>query len=125
MIKKMSNAQIFALSNKLESVLSAENKRYMPAKISYFINKNRAKLVDQMSLIEKSRVDIIQHYGALDSDNGSYNVPSDKLDQANKELMELLSIDQELDISMVNISDLDGLDFTLEQMEVLSFMIEE
>ena len=39
--------------------------------------------------------------------------------------MDLLSIPQDIDISMINLSDLLALDFTLAQMEALSFMIEE
>lgn len=124
MIKKFTNAQIFALSNKLEAALNAET-RYMPAKISYFIHKNRTKLTEQMGFIEKARVDIIQHYGTMDAVTGAYNVPDEKLDEANKELSELLNIELDFEISMIKLSDLDAIEFTLEQMEALSFMIEE
>lgn len=124
MIQKMSNAQIFALSNKLDSALNAES-RYMPAKITYFIHKNRTKLAEQMSFIEQARISIIQHYGDLDKNTGAYNVPDEVLDKANQELNDLLKIEQDLDISMIKLSDLDSIDFTLEQMDALSFMIEE
>ena len=43
----------------------------------------------------------------------------------NKELEELLQIEQDIDISMIKLDDLVELDFTFEQMEALSFMIEE
>lgn len=124
MIQKMSNAQIFALSNKLDAALNAES-RYMPAKITYFIHKNRTKLAEQMNFIEQARIGIIQHYGDLDKNTGAYNVPDEVLDKANQELNDLLKIEQDLDISMIKLSDLDNIDFTLEQMDALSFMIEE
>lgn len=124
MIQKMSNAQIFALSNKLDSVLNAES-RYMPAKIAYFIHKNRTKLAEQLVFIEQARMGIIQHYGTLDEATGAYNVPDESLNDANKELGDLLKIEQDLDILMIKLSDLDNIDFTLEQMETLAFMIEE
>lgn len=124
MIQKMSNAQIFALSNKLEAALNAET-RYMPARISYFIHKNRTRLAEQMALIEKTRADIIQHYGTMDAATGAYNVPEDKLVDANKELTELLNIELDFEVSMIKLSDLETIDFTLEQMDALSFMIEE
>ena len=51
MIKKMTNAQIYALSNKLDSVLNSET-RYMPAKIAYFIHKNKtAALIQAAKMI--------------------------------------------------------------------------
>lgn len=124
MIQKMSNAQIFALSNKLDSVLNSES-RYMPAKIAYFIYKNRTKLAEQLVFIEQARIGIIQHYGTLDEATGAYNVPDEMLNNANKELSDLLKIEQDLDILMIKLSDLDNIDFTLEQMETLAFMIEE
>lgn len=124
MIKKMSNAQIFALSNKFIPMLNSET-RYMPAKISYFMHKNRIKLVEQMGLIEEARVNIIKHYGVLNETAGLYDVPDSVLNEANKELNELLEIEQDVEISMIKLSDLEGIDFTFEQMEALSFMIEE
>jgi hypothetical protein len=124
MIKKMSNAQIFALSNKFIPMLNSET-RYMPAKISYFMHKNRIKLVEQMGLIEEARVNIIKHYGVLNETTGLYDVPDSVLNEANKELNELLEIEQDVEISMIKLSDLEGIDFTFEQMEILAFMIEE
>ena len=124
MIKKMTNARIYALSNKLDSVLNSET-RYMPAKIAYFIHKNKTKILEHFNIIEQSRFGIIRHYGTLDESTGSYNVPSELLVKANKELEELLQIEQDIDISMIKLDDLVELDFTFEQMEALSFMIEE
>ena len=124
MIKKMSNAQIYALSNKLDSVLNSET-RYMPAKIAYFIHKNKTKISEHFSIIEQARFGIIRHYGTLDETTGSYNVPNEVLIKANQELEELLQIEQDIDISMIKLDDLVELDFTFEQMEALSFMIEE
>jgi hypothetical protein len=113
MIKKFTNAQIFALSNKLETALSAET-RYMPARISYFIHKNRTRLAEQMGFIEKSRMDIIHHYGTMDPVSGAYSIPDDKLTEANKELEELLNIELDFEISMIKLSDLESIDFTLD-----------
>lgn len=124
MIKKMTNAQIYALSNKLDSVLNSET-RYMPAKIAYFIHKNKTKILEHFNIIEQSRFGIIRYYGTLDEATGSYNVPNEVLAKANKELEELLQIEQDIDISMIKLDDLVDLDFTFEQMEALSFMIEE
>lgn len=124
MIKTFTNAQIYAFSNNLTSAFTEET-RYLPAKVSYFIQKNRLKLLEYAEQIEQARTKIIKHYGKLDADGIRYNIQEDKVEEANNELMDLLSISQDIDISMINLSDLLALDFTLAQMEALSFMIEE
>ena len=50
MIKKMTNAQIYALSNKLDSVLNSET-RYKTSKIAYFIHKNKTKILEHFNII--------------------------------------------------------------------------
>ena len=124
MIKTFTNAQIYAFSNNLTSAF-AEETRYLPAKVSYFIQKNKLKLLEQAEQIEQTRANIIKHYGTLNEDGTQYDIDNDKIKEANNELMDLLSISQDIDISMINLSDLLALDFTLAQMEALSFMIEE
>jgi hypothetical protein len=124
MIKTFSNAQLYAFSNNLNSAFSNET-RYLPAKVSYFILKNKNKIFEQAENIEQTRMNIIKHYGTLSADGARYDIDNEHVEEANKELAELLAITQDIDISMINLSDLLNLDFTLEQMEALAFMIEE
>ena len=124
MIKQMSNAQIYALSNMLSSVFANET-RYLPAKVSYFIHKNKIKIFEQAEFIEQARMNIIKHYGNVSADGTRYDIADGNIVEANKELSELLAIQQDIDISMINLSDILNLDFTLEQMQALAFMIEE
>lgn len=124
MIKQMTNAQLYALSNNLNSAFANET-RYLPAKISYFIYKNKSKISEQAEFIEQARMGIIKHYGTVSEDGTRYDIEDKCIDEANKELAELLAVSQEIDISMINLSDILNLDFTLEQMQALAFMIEE
>lgn len=124
MIKKMTNAQIYALSNNLNSAFENET-RYLPAKVSYFIHKNKVKIFEQAEYIEQARMNIIKHYGTVSADGTRYDIEDKYINEANKELGELLAISQDIDISMINLSDILNLDFTLEQMQALAFMIEE
>lgn len=124
MIKQMTNAQLYALSNNLNSAFTNET-RYLPAKVSYFIYKNKSKISEQAEFIEQARMNIIKHYGSVSADGTRYDIEDKYIEEANKELSELLTILVDMDISMISLSDILNLDFTLEQMQALAFMIEE
>lgn len=123
MIKTMTNAEIYGLSKALNSAFNMEEK-YLPARVNFFISKNKNIISQLAEVIEESRADIIKHYGVSNED-GTVQVPGDKIELANGELVDLLNISQEVEISMVSLSVLDGLEFTPKQMQALLFMIEE
>lgn len=119
----MTNAEIYGLSKALNSAFNMEEK-YLPARVNFFISKNKNIISQLAEVIEESRADIIKHYGVSNED-GTVQVPGDKIELANGELVDLLNISQEVEISMVSLSVLDGLEFTPKQMQALLFMIEE
>ena len=73
--------------------------------------------------VEKYRMDIIKKYG--EEVDGNYNVPQDKIEIANKELQDLFSIEQEINIYKFNIEDLGDIKLTANQMNAILFMIED
>ena len=119
----MTNAEIYGISKALNSAFNTEE-RYLPAKVNFFIQKNRSIFARLVEIIEETRNSIIVHYGKLNLD-GSYSVEDAKLAEANKELADLLNVSQEVNIAMIKLSDLDGLDFTPGQMQAILFMIKE
>lgn len=119
----MTNAEIYGLSQALNSAFNSDE-RYLPARINFFIQKNRNTLAQIVEIIENARMQIISHYGNP-SEEGYYNIPEEKIPIANKELADLLNVSQEVNISTVKLSDLEGLDFISSQMQALLFMIEE
>lgn len=100
------------------------NEVRMPAAIAFAIQKNKNNFIAIGQEIEQSRIEIIQHYGTLQED-GQYVVRSEYVDQANKELYDLLNMEAEMKIYMININNLNDISFTSSQMETLMFMIEE
>jgi hypothetical protein len=123
MTKNMTNAEIYGLSRALNSAFNMDEK-YLPARVNFFISKNKNTISKLSELIDESRANIIKYYG-IDNGDGTVQVPGDKIEAANKELIELLNLSHEVDISMIHLSDLDGLEFTSAQMQALLFMIEE
>lgn len=119
----MLNSEIYGLTKALGSAFNNETK-YLPARINFFIQKNKNILAQISDSIEECRLKIIQHYG-VDSGDGQIHFTSESQEKANQELKELLEISQEIEISILTLADLEGLDFTPSQMQALLFMIEE
>jgi hypothetical protein len=97
----------------------------IPAKANFYIQKNAGVIAAAAQEIEKSRMEVIQHYGELNEDGNSYNIAEDKRAAANKELEELFNITQELEIYQFSIDALGDLEFTQSQMQAIMFMIED
>lgn len=121
---KFNNQQIYQIANNVLGNLDNLN-IYIPAKANFFIQKNISALAAAAQEIEKSRLEIAKHYGVLDEENQQYKIPEDKLEEASKELNDLFSIEQELDIKTFSIETLGNAEFTPAQMQALMFMIED
>ena len=121
---KFNNNQIYQITNNLLDNLDNLN-LYIPAKANFFIQKNIQLLAAAAQEIEKSRIEIAQHYGVLDEENQQYKIPEDKIEEASKELEDLFSIEQELDIKTFSIEALGNAEFTPAQMQAMMFMIED
>ena len=126
MLKKMKNYEIYDCCELLNSFFEDQRMQqiYMPAKLNFYLQKNKNSLRDLYKSIISTRQDILLHYGTHD-DNNNYHFKKEDIDIVNQELQDLLNIEQEVEIILIKLSDLENLEFTLEQMEALMFMIEE
>ena len=120
---KLTNLQIYQLAEKLVSI--ANSTQYIPAKANFFLQKNIQVIATAAEEIDKTRLTIAQHYGELEEDKQQYKIPQDKMEEATKELDDLFSIEQDLDIKTFTIDDLGSAEFTPAQMQVIMFMIED
>ena len=98
---------------------------YIPAKANFFIQKNMATCLAAAQEIDKSRVEILKHYGVLNEATQQYDIPEDKIADASKEFEDLFTIEQELDINTFSIESLGNAEFTPAQMQAMLFMIED
>lgn len=125
MLKTFTNEEIYNIGNQLSKAFGEEdNEHFFSAKVNFLIHKNKKVIVDAAVEIEKIRLNIVNKYAQL-SEEGQFSVPQDKIEIVNKELLDLLQIEQELNIYMLDFEDLEDLQFTSAQMEALMFMIEE
>ena len=119
---KMNNGMIYQYALTLNEVLN-DNDLQMPVAVIFSIEKNKQTLMAIAQDVEKYRMDIIKKYG--EEVDGNYNVPQDKIEIANKELQDLFSIEQEVNIYKFNIEDLGDIKLTSNQMDAILFMIED
>ena len=119
---KMNNGMIYQYALTLNEALN-DNDLQMPVAVIFSIEKNKQTLMTIAQDIEKYRMDIIKKYG--EEVDGNYNVPQDKIEIANKELQDLFSIEQEVNIYKFNIEDLGDIKLTSNQMNAILFMIED
>lgn len=119
---KMNNGMIYQYALTLNEALN-NNDLQMPVAVLFSIEKNKQTLMAVAQDVEKYRMDIIKKYGK--EIDGNYNVPQDKIEIANKELQDLFSIEQEINIYKFNIEDLGDIKLTSNQMNAILFMIED
>ena len=97
----------------------------LPIKINFYLQKNKSILTELAMDIDKQRIFIASSNGELNAEQQQYIIPPEKIEEVNKELNDLLSLTQEVQIYTIKIDDLDdNLSLTTAQMEAILFMIE-
>ena len=125
MLKILTNEEIYLINKQLDEIFEQSN-QYLPARVNFYIQKNKKKIAELAQEIELARTQIIKNFGSPAEDEaGKYIIPTEKNEEAQQELNELLSINQEVEINLISIGDIENLQFTFPQMETLMFMIEE
>jgi hypothetical protein len=121
---KLTNNEIYVYANALAGAFDDKEQK-LPIKINFYLQKNKNKLIEIAQEIEQSRVEIAQTYGVLNEEGTQYVIPQEKMEEAQKELSDLFSLEQEVQIYTINIDNFsDDLTITTAQMEALMFMIE-
>ena len=123
MIKVLTNEEIYLINQKLNKSFEQSN-QYLPARINFYIQKNKKIIADLASVIEEARNAIILEFGSPDEE-GRVTISQDKIPEANKEIYDLFSIKQEVNIDLISLESIENYSFTMDQMEALMFMIEE
>ena len=68
---------------------------------------------------------ILQHYSQGEMDGDNFTIPQEAIEIANKELVDLLGIQQEMKIYTFEIDKIEDIKFTSAQMQAIMFMINE
>ena len=121
---QLTNNFIYNKSLLLNSLFN-NNEQYIPIKLNFIIRKNIQTLYNHLDEINAGRMAIGEQYGIITED-GSFSIPPERVNAANKELEDLGNIVQEVPIQMIKFSEIDeNIQLTPNQMEAIMFMIEE
>ena len=123
MLKILTNDEIYFINKQLNKTFE-DSQQYLPAKVNFYIQKNKKKIAELAQEIEIARAEIIKNFGEQKEDQ-KYYIPQDKIQEAQQELFDLLNIQQEIEVFTISLDDIENLHFTFPQMEALMFMIEE
>lgn len=121
---KLNNYEIYNIAGLYNEVFQNFN-QYIPAKVNFYLQKNMSKIAAAAQEIEQARLEVAKQYGVLAEDGSGYSIPEDRIPQANQELNDLFSIEQDLEIKTFSIEDLGSVELTPAQMQAIMFMIDE
>lgn len=124
---KLSNEEILTDIQKLRGL----SERQLPVKVSYALAKNISKIESELKVYEKERAKLIDKYAEKDekgvkSDNDGQIIFKDGCkEQWDKDIKELLAIENEVDIHKFKIDILEGYSMTPSELMLIDYMIEE
>lgn len=121
---KLTNNMIYKYAKNLVDAFNDKDQK-LPIKINFYLQKNKNILLEKAQEIEEARINIAKEYGELDSQNGQYIIPPEKMGEVQKELIDLFDLEQEVEIYTIDIDKFDdNLSITTAQMEAIMFMVE-
>lgn len=97
----------------------------MPVRISFYLQKNISLIKQANTDIEMARMNIGKTFGTINNNGTGYNIPPEKIPDANKELEDLFNLEQDLNLHMFKLDDFDGIDLSYQELSAIMFMIEE
>lgn len=119
----MKNQQIYFYNQKLNIFNGCQLK--LPVKINFYLQKNINTIRIAAEEIEKMRLGIGAQFGVWNDAQAGFTIPEESVQEANQELLDLFSLEQELHIHMFKLSDFENIELTYEQMSAIMFMIQE
>lgn len=125
---KLSNERILRDIPKLSEII----KKQLPVKVSYAIAKNIAKIEAELNVYDKEREKLIEKYSVKDEqgktivdENNQIKIREENITDWNRDIKELLSIENEVDIHKFSIDALEGYSMTPAELMIIDYMIEE
>jgi hypothetical protein len=125
---KLSNEKILNDSVKLSDI----SQKQLPVKVSYAIAKNINKLEAELKVYNSERQKLIEKYSIKDEngktivdENNQIKIQEYILGDWNKDIKDLLAIENEVDIHKFKIEDLNGFNMSPVELMIIDYMIEE
>ena len=119
---KLSNERIVNTIN----VLGDLNNAKLPVKVAYAITKNINKIDIELKSYNEEKTKLINKYAEKNED-GNVVLKEEHIEDWNRDIKELLSIENEVDIHMIQLDDLlnSNYDISPAELAAIDFMISE
>ena len=126
----LSNERIVNTINTLGELNNAK----LPVKVAYAITKNINKINTELKAYNEEKTKLINKYGEKDEEgklkvdeNGIIHLKEEFIEDYNRDIKELLSIENEIDIHMIQLDDLLNSDYNISPAELMTidFMIKD
>ena len=106
------------------NVLGKLNNAQLPIKVAYAISKNVNKIESELKVYNTEKNKLVNKYGEKDKEgklkvdeNGNIPLKEEHIEDWNRDIKELLSIENEIDIHMINLDDLLNSDYSISPAE--------
>ena len=116
------------------NVLAELNNAKLPVKVAYAITKNINKINTELKAYNEEKAKLIDKYSEKDEEGklktdeiGNVTLKEEHIEDWNRDIKELLSIENEIDIHMIQLDDLLNSDYNISPAELaaIEFMVEE
>lgn len=130
MILNLSNERIVNTIN----VLAELNNAKLPIKLAYAITKNINKINSELKAYNEEKAKLIDKYSEKDEEGklkadeyGNVILKEEHIEDWNRDIKELLSIENEVDIHMIQLDDLLNSNYNISPAELaaIDFMIND
>ena len=113
-------------------VLNEIAKKDLKARPAYKLARVMREIDREFSLFQENRKQLISKYADKDekgnikyNKDGNITVEKDKIDLFNNEIEELLNTSIQLNVDLIELNDIEDVNFTPQQMNILSLFIKE
>ena len=116
------------------NVLGDLNNAKLPVKVAYAITKNINKINSELKAYNEEKAKLIDKYAEKDKEGklkadeyGNVTLKEEYIQDWNRDIAELLSIENEIDIHMINLDDLLNSNYNISPAELaaIDFMIND
>jgi hypothetical protein len=126
--KTMSNMEIYNIASALVTLQKkmSDEQMVFPVKVNFYFQKNTSILVNMAQDLDEERSNIIMKFGTPSESNPEQiEIPKDKVEEVNKQLQDLFSLEQEVAVNVINLEWFDGVNMTPAEFAAISFMIKD
>jgi len=111
--------------------LSKLSQKELPIKISFLLAKNISHINAELKIYNDERQKLVEKYSIKDKndkpiiENNQIKLQPKLINDWNKDMSELLSIENEVNIKQFSIDNLEGISISASEIMAIKFMIEE